>query len=42
MVHTRFQLRSSGVSGYMVLILGMTSLERMLEELEAWDRRSQA
>jgi len=42
MVHTRFQLRSSGVSGYMVIILGMTSLERMLEELEAWDRRSQS
>jgi chemotaxis protein CheC len=40
MVHTRFQLRSSGVSGYMVIILGMTSLEHMLEELEAWDRRS--
>jgi len=40
MVHTRFQLRSSGVSGYMVIILGMTSLERMLEQLEAWDQRS--
>jgi chemotaxis protein CheC len=40
-VHTRFQLRSSGVSGYMVIMLGLTSLERMLEELEARDRRSQ-
>jgi len=40
MVHTRFHLRESGVTGYMVIILGMTSLERMLEELEAWDERS--
>jgi len=40
MVHTRFHLRASGVTGYMVIILGMTSLERMIDELEAWDERS--
>jgi chemotaxis protein CheC len=40
MVNTRFHLRSSGVTGYMVIILGMTSLERMIEELEAWDQRA--
>jgi chemotaxis protein CheC len=40
MVHTRFQLRSNGVTGYMVIILGMTSLGRMLDELAAWDQRS--
>jgi chemotaxis protein CheC len=39
-VHTRFHLRSNGVNGYMIIILGMTSLERMIEELEAWDQRA--
>ena len=39
MVHTRFRLRDSNVSGYFVIILGLTSLERMLDEIEAWERR---
>jgi chemotaxis protein CheC len=39
MVHTRFQLRDTDVSGYMVIILGMTSFTRLLEELEKWERR---
>src|SRR5204863_9670285 len=30
MIHTRFHLRDSAVSGYMVIILGVTSLDRLL------------
>lgn len=39
MVHTRFRLRDSNVSGYFVIILGLTSLERMLNAIEAWEHR---
>ena len=39
MIHTRFQLRASNVTGYLVIILGITSLDRMLTELEKWEER---
>ena len=39
MIHTRFHLRASDVSGYLVIILGMTSLERVLVELRKWEER---
>jgi chemotaxis protein CheC len=39
MIHTRFSLRASKVTGYMVIILGITSLDRMLAELERWEER---
>ena len=39
LIHTRFQLRASNVSGYLVIILGITSLDRMLIELERWEER---
>jgi len=39
MVHTRFHLRDSDVSGYMVIILGITSFSRLLAELEKWENR---
>ncbi|HWI58619.1 MAG TPA: chemotaxis protein CheC, partial [Bacillota bacterium] len=39
MVHTRFRLRESDVSGYLVIILGMTSFTRLLEEIERWEQR---
>ena len=39
MIHTRFHLRASKVSGYLVIILGITSLDRMLAELEKWEER---
>lgn len=38
-VHTRFKLRASDVTGYLAIILGVASLDRMLQELEAWERR---
>lgn len=39
MIHTRFYLRASDVSGYLVIILGVTSLERLLLELKKWEER---
>lgn len=39
MIHTRFHLRASNVVGYLVIILGITSLDRMLRELEKWEHR---
>lgn len=39
MIQTRFQLRASNVSGYLVIVLGITSLERMRRELDAWEMR---
>jgi chemotaxis protein CheC len=39
MIHTRFRLRASNVTGYLIIILGITSLDRMLRELENWEDR---
>lgn len=39
MIHTRFHLRASDVSGYLVIILGVSSLERLLVELRKWEER---
>lgn len=38
-IHTRFQMRASNVSGYLVIILGVTSLETLLLELKKWEDR---
>jgi chemotaxis protein CheC len=37
MVHTRFTVRESGVRGYLVIILGITSFSRLLQELDRWE-----
>jgi chemotaxis protein CheC len=42
MIHTRFHLRASNVSGYMIIILGITSLDRMLTELDKWEERQRS
>jgi len=39
MIHTRFHLRAENVSGYLVILLGVTSLERLLLELKLWEER---
>ncbi|MDO8542104.1 MAG: chemotaxis protein CheC [Opitutaceae bacterium] len=36
MVKTHFHLRARNVSGYLVIILGLTSLVRVLHELDRW------
>lgn len=38
-IHTRFHMRASDVSGYLVIILGVTSLERLMVELRKWEER---
>jgi chemotaxis protein CheC len=42
MVHTRFHVRESDVSGYLVMILGVTSLDRLLVEIKNWEDRQMA
>ena len=39
LVRTRFQLAASEVSGYLAVILGVTSFSRLLEEIDKWERR---
>jgi chemotaxis protein CheC len=38
-IHTRFHVRASNVSGYLVIILGVTSLKTLLLELKKWEDR---
>jgi chemotaxis protein CheC len=38
LVRTRFQLAASEVSGYLAVILGVTSFSRLLNELDKWER----
>jgi chemotaxis protein CheC len=39
LVRTRFQMQSKEVSGFLVVVLGVTSYSRLLEELDKWERR---
>ena len=39
MIHTRFYLSAGNVSGYLVIILGISSLDRLLEEIGKWELR---
>jgi chemotaxis protein CheC len=39
MIHTRFLVKTNNFAGYMVIVLGVNSLERLLEELEKWEQR---
>ena len=38
-IQTKFALRESNVSGYLVIILGVTSLDRLLDAVERWEKR---
>jgi chemotaxis protein CheC len=38
-IHTCFLLRASDVKGYLVIILGVTSLSTLLSELKKWEER---
>lgn len=37
-IHTSFRLRDSAVGGYLVIVLGVTSLDQLLKAVEAWAR----
>jgi chemotaxis protein CheC len=38
-IHTCFHLRASNVRGYLIIILGVTSLATLLKELKKWEDR---
>jgi len=42
MIHMRFHLRANDVKGYMVILLGVSSLERLMSELKQWEDRQVA
>ena len=39
MIHTRFLVKTNNFAGYMVIVLGLSSLERLLAELKKWEER---
>jgi chemotaxis protein CheC len=38
-IHTSFRLKDGQVNGYMMIVLGVASLERLIEAVEDWERR---
>jgi chemotaxis protein CheC len=36
-VHSSFRLRNSSLTGYLVIVLGVASLERLIDALEHWE-----
>ena len=38
LVHTRFTIRASNVKGYLSILLGVASTERLLEAVDEWSR----
>jgi chemotaxis protein CheC len=39
MISTAFQVRESAVSGYLVIVLTVASLDRLVQEVEDWEKR---
>lgn len=37
-VHSSFRLRSSSLTGYLVIVLGVASIDRLMRALEEWER----
>ena len=37
-VHSSFRLRDSSLTGYLVIVLGVASIERLIDALERWER----
>jgi chemotaxis protein CheC len=40
-VHAEFRLKDSGVTGYLVMVLGVSSIERLMAAIDAWMARQQ-
>jgi chemotaxis protein CheC len=38
-IYTAFHVRDSAVSGYLVMVLSVASLDRLIQEVEAWEDR---
>ena len=39
MIHTQFHAKTGDVTGYLVIVLGIASLDRLLHEVENWENR---
>lgn len=37
-IHAAFRLRNSSLTGYLVIVLGVASIERLIRALERWER----
>jgi len=37
-IHSSFRLRNSSLTGYLVIVLGVASIERLIQALEQWER----
>src|SRR5215204_5216068 len=40
-VYTAFHVRDSSVKGFLVMVLSVTSLDRLIQEVEAWEERQE-
>lgn len=38
-IYTAFHIRDSAVRGFLVMVLSVTSLDRLIQEVEAWEER---
>jgi chemotaxis protein CheC len=38
-IYTAFQIRDSSVKGFLVMVLSVASLDRLIQEVEAWEER---
>jgi chemotaxis protein CheC len=38
-IYTAFHIRDSSVKGFLVMVLSVTSLDRLMQEVEAWEER---
>ena len=38
-VYTAFQIRDSSVKGFLVIVLSVTSLDRLIQEVDAWEAK---
>lgn len=38
-IYTAFQIRDSSVKGFLVMVLSVASLDRLMQEVEAWEER---
>lgn len=38
-IYTAFQIRDSSVKGFLVMVLSVSSLDRLIHEVEAWEER---
>jgi chemotaxis protein CheC len=39
MIHTRFHIKTKDIAGYLVIVLGIASLDRLLAELDQWEQK---